>query len=83
MNLPCSMAELRIGPDIPSIEDKIHRFVDRDRHQLFIEPEGWNTVEIYLNGFSSSLSEAIQYKALKQIKGFEKVKMFRPQYDRI
>ena len=70
-----------IGPRYcPSIEDKIHRFADRDRHQLFIEPEGWNTVEIYLNGFSSSLSEAIQYKALKQIKGFEKVKMFRPGY---
>jgi tRNA uridine 5-carboxymethylaminomethyl modification enzyme len=64
----------------PSIEDKISRFADRERHQLFVEPEGWNTVEIYLNGFSSSLPEEIQYKALKQIPGFENVKMFRPGY---
>lgn len=64
----------------PSIEDKIDRFSERDRHQLFIEPEGAKTVEIYLNGFSSSLSEDIQYKALKQIEGFENVKMFRPGY---
>lgn len=64
----------------PSIEDKIDRFSDRDRHQLFIEPEGWNTVEIYLNGFSSSLAEDVQYKALKLIPGFENAKMFRPGY---
>lgn len=64
----------------PSIEDKIDRFSDRDRHQLFIEPEGWNTVEIYLNGFSSSLAEDVQYKALKLVPGFENVKMFRPGY---
>ncbi|PCH99232.1 MAG: tRNA uridine-5-carboxymethylaminomethyl(34) synthesis enzyme MnmG [Bacteroidetes bacterium] len=64
----------------PSIEDKIERFSERDRHQLFVEPEGWNTVEIYLNGFSTSLSEEIQSKALKTIKGFENAKMFRPGY---
>jgi tRNA uridine 5-carboxymethylaminomethyl modification enzyme len=64
----------------PSIEDKIDRFADRDRHQLFIEPEGWNTVEIYVNGFSSSLAEDVQYKALRLIPGFENVKMFRPGY---
>lgn len=64
----------------PSIEDKINRFADRDRHQIFVEPEGWNTVEIYVNGFSTSLPEEIQYKALKMIPGFEKVKMFRPGY---
>lgn len=64
----------------PSIEDKIDRFAERERHQLFIEPEGANTIEIYLNGFSSSLAEDVQYKALKQIKGFENVKMFRPGY---
>ena len=64
----------------PSIEDKIDRFADRDRHQLFIEPEGWDTCEIYVNGFSSSLPEEIQYKALKQVVGFENVKMFRPGY---
>ncbi len=64
----------------PSIEDKISRFADRERHQLFVEPEGWNTVEIYLNGFSSSLPEDVQYRALKQIRGFENVKMFRPGY---
>ena len=64
----------------PSIEDKINRFAERDRHQLFVEPEGFNTVEIYVNGFSSSLPEEIQYKALKLVPGFEKVKMFRPGY---
>ncbi|MGB1314974.1 MAG: tRNA uridine-5-carboxymethylaminomethyl(34) synthesis enzyme MnmG [Chitinophagales bacterium] len=64
----------------PSIEDKIDRFAERDRHQLFIEPEGRDTVEIYLNGFSSSLAEDVQYKALKLIPGFENVKMFRPGY---
>lgn len=64
----------------PSIEDKINRFGDRDRHQLFVEPEGWNTVEIYLNGFSTSLPEDVQYKSLIQIPGFEKVRMFRPGY---
>ncbi len=64
----------------PSIEDKINRFADRDRHQLFVEPEGWNTVEIYLNGFSTSLPEEVQYKALTLIPGLEKVKMFRPGY---
>lgn len=70
-----------IGPRYcPSIEDKIDRFADKDKHQLFIEPEGWNTVEIYVNGFSTSLPESIQYKALRKIKGFENVKMFRPGY---
>lgn len=64
----------------PSIEDKINRFAERDRHQIFVEPEGWNTVEIYVNGFSTSLPEEVQYEALKQIPGFEKVKMFRPGY---
>jgi tRNA uridine 5-carboxymethylaminomethyl modification enzyme len=64
----------------PSIEDKIERFSDRDRHQLFIEPEGWNTCEIYVNGFSSSLAEDVQFKALRLIPGFENVKMFRPGY---
>lgn len=64
----------------PSIEDKINRFGDRDRHQLFVEPEGWNTVEIYLNGFSTSLPEDVQYKALIQIPGFEQVRVFRPGY---
>lgn len=70
-----------IGPRYcPSIEDKINRFADKERHQLFIEPEGWDTVEIYVNGFSTSLPENIQYQALKQIEGFENVKMFRPGY---
>ncbi len=70
-----------VGPRYcPSIEDKINRFADRDRHQLFIEPEGWNTVEIYVNGFSTSLPEEVQYAALKQVPGFEKVRMFRPGY---
>jgi tRNA uridine 5-carboxymethylaminomethyl modification enzyme len=64
----------------PSIEDKISRFADRDRHQIFVEPEGWNTVEIYVNGFSTSLPEEVQYAALKTIPGFESVKMFRPGY---
>lgn len=64
----------------PSIEDKIHRFADKDRHQMFVEPEGWNTVEYYVNGFSTSLPEDIQYKALKQCAGFENVKFFRPGY---
>ena len=64
----------------PSIEDKINRFAERDRHQLFVEPEGWNTVEIYLNGFSTSLPEDVQYKSLVKIPGFENVKMFRPGY---
>ena len=70
-----------VGPRYcPSIEDKIDRFADRNRHQLFVEPEGWNTVEIYVNGFSTSLPEEVQYKALTQIQGFENVKMFRPGY---
>jgi tRNA uridine 5-carboxymethylaminomethyl modification enzyme len=64
----------------PSIEDKINRFADRDRHQLFIEPEGWDTIEVYVNGFSSSLPEDIQLKALKKVPGFENCKMFRPGY---
>ena len=64
----------------PSIEDKIDRFADKERHQLFVEPEGWDTCEIYVNGFSSSLPEDVQYKALKLIPGFEDVKMFRPGY---
>lgn len=64
----------------PSIEDKINRFAERDRHQLFVEPEGWNTVEIYVNGFSTSLSKDIQYQALRKIPGFENCKMFRPGY---
>ncbi|MFM7839888.1 MAG: FAD-dependent oxidoreductase, partial [Chitinophagaceae bacterium] len=62
------------------IEDKINRFSDRERHQLFVEPEGWNTVEIYLNGFSTSLPEETQYEALRKIVGFENIKMFRPGY---
>ncbi|MGK0363997.1 MAG: tRNA uridine 5-carboxymethylaminomethyl modification enzyme [Saprospiraceae bacterium] len=70
-----------LGPRYcPSIEDKINRFADRDRHQLFIEPEGRNTCEIYVNGFSSSLPEEIQFKAMRKIRGFENVKMFRPGY---
>ncbi len=64
----------------PSIEDKINRFAERDRHQLFVEPEGWNTVEIYVNGFSSSLPEDVQHAALTKVPGFEKAKMFRPGY---
>lgn len=70
-----------IGPRYcPSIEDKINRFADRERHQIFVEPEGWNTVEIYVNGFSTSLPEDVQYKAMTSIPGFENVKMFRPGY---
>lgn len=70
-----------LGPRYcPSVEDKIDRFADKDRHQLFVEPEGWNTVEIYVNGFSTSLPEDVQYKALKQVEGFENMKMFRPGY---
>jgi tRNA uridine 5-carboxymethylaminomethyl modification enzyme len=64
----------------PSIEDKINRFAERDRHQLFVEPEGWNTIEIYVNGFSTSLPEDVQLKALRQVPGFENCKMFRPGY---
>ena len=70
-----------LGPRYcPSIEDKINRFADKDRHQLFVEPEGWNTVEYYVNGFSTSLPEDVQYKALSSVVGFEKVKFFRPGY---
>ena len=70
-----------IGPRYcPSIEDKINRFADKERHQLFVEPEGWNTVEVYVNGFSTSLPEDIQFKALRSVEGFEKVKFFRPGY---
>jgi len=70
-----------IGPRYcPSIEDKINRFAERNRHQIFVEPEGWNTVEIYVNGFSTSLPEDIQYKAMRKIAGFENAKMFRPGY---
>jgi len=70
-----------LGPRYcPSIEDKINRFAERDRHQIFVEPEGWDTVEIYVNGFSTSLPEDVQYKALRKIPGFEKAKMFRPGY---
>lgn len=70
-----------LGPRYcPSIEDKINRFAERDRHQIFVEPEGWNTIEIYVNGFSTSLPEDVQYKAITKIPGFENVKMFRPGY---
>ncbi|MBA9075945.1 tRNA uridine-5-carboxymethylaminomethyl(34) synthesis enzyme MnmG [Rufibacter quisquiliarum] len=70
-----------LGPRYcPSIEDKINRFAERDRHQIFVEPEGWNTVEVYVNGFSSSLPEDVQFKALREIQGFENAKMFRPGY---
>lgn len=70
-----------IGPRYcPSIEDKINRFADKERHQLFVEPEGWDTVEYYINGFSTSLPEDVQYKALKSVEGFENVKFFRPGY---
>jgi tRNA uridine 5-carboxymethylaminomethyl modification enzyme len=70
-----------VGPRYcPSIEDKINRFADKDRHQLFVEPEGWNTVEVYVNGFSTSLPEDVQYKALRSVRGFEQVKFFRPGY---
>ena len=70
-----------IGPRYcPSVEDKINRFADKDRHQIFVEPEGWDTVEVYVNGFSTSLPEDVQYKALRKIPGFENAKMFRPGY---
>lgn len=70
-----------IGPRYcPSIEDKINRFSEKDRHQIFVEPEGWNTVEVYVNGFSTSLPEDIQFKALRSVAGFENVKFFRPGY---
>ncbi|MFC0603434.1 tRNA uridine-5-carboxymethylaminomethyl(34) synthesis enzyme MnmG [Winogradskyella pulchriflava] len=70
-----------VGPRYcPSIEDKINRFADKDRHQLFVEPEGWNTVEVYVNGFSTSLPEDVQFKALRSVAGFENVKFFRPGY---
>ena len=70
-----------IGPRYcPSIEDKINRFADKDAHQIFVEPEGWNTVEVYVNGFSTSLPEDVQYKALRSVQGFENVKFFRPGY---
>jgi tRNA uridine 5-carboxymethylaminomethyl modification enzyme len=70
-----------LGPRYcPSIEDKINRFAERDRHQIFVEPEGWSTVEIYVNGFSTSLPEDVQYNALTKIPGFERAKMFRPGY---
>lgn len=70
-----------IGPRYcPSIEDKINRFADKDRHQIFVEPEGWDTVEVYVNGFSTSLPENVQYDALRKIAGFENAKMFRPGY---
>ena len=70
-----------LGPRYcPSIEDKINRFVDKNSHQIFVEPEGWNTVEVYVNGFSTSLPEEVQFRALRSVKGFEKVKFFRPGY---
>ena len=70
-----------VGPRYcPSIEDKIHRFAERERHQLFVEPEGWSTVEVYVNGFSTSLPEEVQFAALKAVPGFENVKFFRPGY---
>lgn len=70
-----------VGPRYcPSIEDKINRFADKDRHQLFVEPEGWNTVEVYVNGFSTSLPEDVQFNALRSVAGFENVKFFRPGY---
>jgi tRNA uridine 5-carboxymethylaminomethyl modification enzyme len=70
-----------LGPRYcPSVEDKVNRFADKDRHQIFVEPEGWNTVEMYINGFSTSLPEDVQYKAMRKIAGFENAKMFRPGY---
>ena len=70
-----------VGPRYcPSVEDKISRFSEKDRHQIFVEPEGWNTVEVYVNGFSTSLPEEVQYNALKSVPGFEDVKFFRPGY---
>ena len=70
-----------VGPRYcPSVEDKINRFADKDRHQIFVEPEGWNTVEVYVNGFSTSLPEDVQYRALTAVSGFKNVKFFRPGY---
>lgn len=70
-----------LGPRYcPSVEDKINRFADKDRHQIFVEPEGWDTIEVYVNGFSTSLPEDVQYRALQKISGFETVRMFRPGY---
>src|SRR5690554_3125385 len=70
-----------IGPRYcPSIEDKVNRFADKERHQIFVEPEGWNTIEVYVNGFSTSLPEEVQFKALRSVAGFENVKFFRPGY---
>ncbi len=70
-----------IGPRYcPSVEDKINRFAERNRHQIFVEPEGWNTVEVYVNGFSTSLPQEVQYEAIRKIKGFEQVRVFRPGY---
>ena len=70
-----------VGPRYcPSIEDKINRFADKDSHQIFVEPEGWNTVEVYVNGFSTSLPEDIQERALRKVVGFENAKIFRPGY---
>jgi tRNA uridine 5-carboxymethylaminomethyl modification enzyme len=70
-----------LGPRYcPSVEDKINRFAEKERHQIFVEPEGWNTVEVYVNGFSTSLPEDVQYKAIRKIAGFENAKMFRPGY---
>src|SRR5690625_5612461 len=70
-----------LGPRYcPSIEDKINRFADKERHQIFVEPEGWNTVEYYVNGFSTSLPEDIQFEALRKVQGFENVKFFRAGY---
>ena len=70
-----------VGPRYcPSVEDKVNRFSEKERHQIFVEPEGWNTVEVYVNGFSTSLPEEVQYKALKSVPGFEDVKFFRPGY---
>ena len=72
---------MSVGPRYcPSVEDKINRFSEKDRHQIFVEPEGWNTVEVYVNGFSTSLPEEVQFKALKSVQGFEDVKFFRPGY---
>lgn len=70
-----------VGPRYcPSVEDKVNRFADKDRHQIFVEPEGWDTVEVYVNGFSTSLPEDVQYKAMRKIPGFENARMFRPGY---
>ncbi|MBN09442.1 MAG: tRNA uridine-5-carboxymethylaminomethyl(34) synthesis enzyme MnmG, partial [Flavobacteriaceae bacterium] len=70
-----------VGPRYcPSIEDKIDRFIDKESHQIFVEPEGWDTVEVYVNGFSTSLPQEIQFQALRKVKGFESVKFFRPGY---